>query len=250
MQKIFGVEKRRLPLMGIAGLLLAALIFSLAADVSPASSTAPRQGNPTPAPSGAAQLAPGQVAISFPVSPFDLPYGLAPGGYVDIFVSFSFIDVDPQFQTALPNSVALLSQLDSGEIVVGEPRPGRVEPSTLSATGVMVGPGEAQRPRRVVQRTIQRALVVQVADLSGPGATGGGPAQANKAAQPVQLTLGVTPQDAAVLVWLLKAQLPLAFVLYAEGGEPAASLQPVTLDYILQTFTVAPPNTLPFTVEP
>ena len=106
------------------------------------------------------------TAISVPLDPTGIgqvAYGLQPGDYVDVIMSFLFVDVDEEFQTRLPNTISVITRAETGELVIGAPRSGRTEPSTLSPEGVLVGPSEtAQRPRLVTQRTVTDAWVLHV----------------------------------------------------------------------------------------
>lgn len=52
----------------------------------------------------ASLIAPGMVAVAVPINRFSsLAYGIATGDHVNIIATMAFIDLDNQFQTALPN---------------------------------------------------------------------------------------------------------------------------------------------------
>src|SRR5690606_38819853 len=90
-------------------------------------------------------------------------YGIQDGDYVDVILSFLFIDVDEEFQTRMPNNISIITTLETGELTIGAPRQGRQEPNALSPQGVLVSPSEKnQRPRLSTALTIENAFVVHV----------------------------------------------------------------------------------------
>lgn len=222
---------------------------------------------------------PGTVAVSIPLDPSGIgqvAYGIKDGDRVDIILSFLFVDVDPAFQTRMPNNYSVITRLETGELSIGAPRQGRVEPSTLSPEGVLLGPSEAsQRPRLVTQRTVTDALVVHVGFFDEDGKLFGKtptplevatlpppPGEETQQQQevtppptatpytPVIITLGVTPQDALVLTWAVDAQIPITLALRQAGDRTVTETQPVTLDYMIRNYGVEPPTTLEFSLEP
>jgi len=228
----------------------------------------------------AAILPPGLVAVSIPLDLSgvgQVAFGIRDGDYVDVILSFLFIDVDETFQTRLPNNVSVITRLETGELSIGAPRQGRQEPSTLSPEGVLVGPSESsQRPRLVTQRTVENAFVVHVGYFPESGNFIGStptpleiapppppPGEEGEAQQvptsvvasatpfmPVIITLGVTPQDALVLTWAVDAQIPITLALRAAGDVGSTPTQAVTLQYMIQNFNITEPDTLPFALEP
>jgi len=218
------------------------------------------------------------VAVSVPLDPTGIgqvAYGLQPGDYVDVIMSFLFVDVDEGFQTRLPNTISVITRAETGEMVIGAPRQGRVEASTLSPEGVLVGPSEtAQRPRLVTQRTIADAWVVHVGYFPPGGNIVGAtptpiaveppPAAPGEAPQgvpptaaptvtpfaPTIITLAVTPQDALALVWAIDAQIPITLALRAAGDRTITQTEAVSLQYMIQNFNITQPAALPFSLEP
>ena len=220
------------------------------------------------------------VAVSIPLDPSgvgQVAYGIRDGDFVDVILSFLFVDVDPAFQTRLPNNISIITRLETGELVIGAPRQGRTEASTLTPEGVLLGPSEpSQRPRLVTQYTVQNAFVVhvgyfdetgkfigltptptQMATMLPPGEQAG--AQQNQPVTPppsptpytpLIITLGVTPQDALVLTWAVDAQIPITLVLRAAGDDRVVNTDPVTLDYMIRNYNATPPNALEFALEP
>jgi len=218
------------------------------------------------------------VAISVPLDPTGIgqvAYGLQPGDYVDVIMSFLFVDVDEDFQTRLPNTISVITRAETGEMVIGAPRQGRVEASTLSPEGILVGPSEsAQRPRLVTQRTITDAWVVHVGYFPPGGNIVGAtptpivvepppppPGEAQQNAPPTAvptatpyaptiITLAVTPQDALGLVWAIDSQLPITLALRAAGDRTVTQTEAVSLQYMIQNFNITQPAALPFSLEP
>ena len=217
-----------------------------------------------------------RVAISIPLDPTgvgQVAYGIQAGDYVDVILSFLYIDVDPTFQTRMPNNVSLITRLQTGELSIGSPRQGRPEASTLSPEGVLLSPGESsQRPRLVTQRTVTGAWVLRVGYFPPGGDIVGGtptpqvfetvpppPGEGAQAATPqptatpfapLIITLAVTPQDALVLTWAVDAQIPITLALRAAGDTTETVTDPVTLDYMIRTYNAEPPIALEFALEP
>jgi Flp pilus assembly protein CpaB len=177
------------------------------------------------------------VAVSIPLDPSgvgQVAYGIQDGDYVDVILSFLYVDVDPTFQTRLPNNISLITRIVTAEggdqgLTIGAPRQGRIEPSTLTPDGMLLSPSEpSQRPRLVTQRTVTDAFVVHVGYFPQGGqfigatptpeeiATAEPPPPGTETQQqqqqqqptaqptatayaPLIITLAVTPQDALVL---------------------------------------------------
>lgn len=222
------------------------------------------------------------VAVSIPLDPSGIgqvAYGIQDGDFVDVILSFLFVDVDPTFQTRLPNNVSLITRLETGELSIGAPRQGRTEASALTPEGVLLGPSEpSQRPRLVTQYTVQNAFVVHVGYFDESGSlfgqtptptqipTQGPPGEQTQQQQqqqqaatplptatlftPLIISLGVSPQDALVLTWAVDSQIPITLVLRAAGDDRIVTTEQVTLDYMIRNFNAAPPNALEFALEP
>lgn len=218
------------------------------------------------------------VAVSIPLDPSGIgqvAYGIQDGDWVDVILSFLFVDVDPTFQTRMPNNISLITRLETGELSIGAPRQGRPEASTLTPEGVLLGPSEpSQRPRLVTQRTVTNAFVVHVGYFPEGGQFIGGtptpmeiatlppppgdetdpanqtPDPTETPYAPVIITLAVSPQDALVLTWAVDSQIPITLALRAAGDTSTTNTQPVTLDYMIRTFNAEPPNALEFALEP
>lgn len=216
-----------------------------------------------------------RVAISVPLDPTgvgQVAYGIQAGDFVDVILSFLYIDVDPAFQTRMPNNVSLITRLETGELSIGSPRQGRPEASTLSPEGVLLSPSESsQRPRLVTQRTVTGAWVLrvgyfppggdiigatptpqQIETLPPPGEGGQAttPLPTVTPFAPLIITLAVTPQDALVLTWAVDAQIPITLALRTAGDTTEVATDPVTLDYMIRTYNAQPPVALEYALEP
>jgi Flp pilus assembly protein CpaB len=230
--------------------------------------------------SDAALLLPaGRVAISMPLDASgigSMAHGLKHGDYVDVILSFLFIEVDETFQTRQPNQISIISRDEAGLLVFSEPLEGRPEPSTLSSLGVLVSPSEQQRPRLVTQRTVTGAQVIHVGFFPPDGKIVGvmspeppetptpapvqeGQQQATAAPTveptpnlPIIITLAVEPQDALVLTWALDAQIPVTYALRSNADktiEPPPTTA-VTLQYLIENYDIPPAPILPYALEP
>lgn len=225
----------------------------------------------------AAILPVGLRAISVPLDLSgvgSVAYGIQDGDFVDVILSFLFIDVDEEFQTRMPNNISIITTLETGELTIGAPRQGRQEPNALSPQGVLVSPSEPnQRPRLSTALTIENAFVVHVGYFPPDGEFIGStptaipvspppPAPGEEQAQnvtpqptateyvPTIITLGVTPQEALVLTWAVDSQIPITLALRPAGDLSSAPTQSVTLQYMIQNFNIAQPDRLPFALEP
>jgi pilus assembly protein CpaB len=205
----------------------------------------------------AALLVPqGRVAVAFPIDQqSSVAYAIQPGDYVDVLIVASFIDIDTEFQTELPNLISFFSTATTATLTLSDPIDrGRIEtpPGLPSDSSSIVFPREAQRPRRVAQLTVPAAKVLRIGpwiELAStqaptPAATGQPPAPPPP---PDIVTLAVEPQDALVLLWARKSEMYMELALRAPGSEDAR-YQPeaVTLQYMLTRFNIAVPPKLEY----
>ena len=208
------------------------------------------------------------VAVSVPMDRLtSVAYAVQDGDRVDIIVSMLFVDVDEVYQSLVPNNVTLFNITEEGiEFIPAQA--GRPETSALGP--VIVGPSEQQRPRLVTQRTVQDAFVVHVGNFPVGGRFIGVPptptpvpveveegADPNTPPPPTPtperpdiITLGVSPQDAVVLVWAIESKLPITFALRSASDTSRVPTTPVTLDYMMSEFNISLPVKRPFALEP
>lgn len=216
---------------------------------------------------------PGLVAIAVPISPSGVSavsFAPQPGDFVDIILSFLFVEVDETFQSRRPNFVSIITRAENGALVFSPPLEGRSEPSPLSSLGVLVIPGEVQRPRLTTQRTVERAQVIWVGNFPRDGRILGlmtptpfdtpTPNPEEGAAQPTvppptvgipsHITLAVEPQDALVLTWAIDARIPINITLRNPSDTGSTPTTAVTLQYLIDNYSVPNPPILPFALEP
>jgi Flp pilus assembly protein CpaB len=221
----------------------------------------------------AAVIPRGKVAISIPVDRLtDVAYAPHDGDYVDIIVSFLFIDVDPNFQTQKPNSLTLTSIAADGTIQLQTGIQGELQANNFSQFPVVAGPSEKQRPRLVTQRTVQAAWVVHsgtfpldgqflrpvATPLPTPTPAEGEPTKAAPPPTPVPpfpdiLTVAVDPQEAVTIAWIIESRIPMTLVLRSAQGDPTAKgdlTATVSLQYMIETYQITVPPGLPYALEP
>ncbi len=222
----------------------------------------------------AAVIPVGLQAISVPIDRNSaVSFAPRPGDYVDVIVSFLYVDVDEEFQSRKPNNLSFTTIKQDGTIEIVQGLQGRLEPSSLSQYPVVVGPSEVQRPRLTTQRTIQSALVIHMGTFPLEGnfigntptpaiqptvaadsgeATKGPPTAIPTKPFPETITIAVRPQEAVVLAWLIESRVPLTFTLRSPNERDRANVPstPVTLRYIVETYQVAQAPKLPYALEP
>jgi Flp pilus assembly protein CpaB len=217
----------------------------------------------------AAVLPNGLVAVALPVDrTTSVAYAVQDGDRVDLIISMLFVDVDEVFQSITPNKVTLFQITDQG-IETQAGIEGRPEQSTIGP--VIIGPSERQRPRLVTQRTIQDALVVHIGEFpldgkfigelptptpvpataeAGGGTAGTPPPPPTAIPKPDIVTLGVTPQNAVVIVWAIESRLPVTMALRSAGDTSRTSTQQVTMDYVMSEFRIDLPARRDYSIEP
>ena len=211
------------------------------------------------------------VAVSIPIDRVtSVAYAVQQGDRVDIIISMLFVDVDEAFQSIVPNNITLVQVGENG-IELADTIQGRPESTSLGFA--IIGPSERQRPRLVTQRTIQDALVVYVGDFPRNGrflgVTQPPPTPTGQAAQPTAapsgggtvvptatparpdiITLGVTPQEAVFLTWIVEAKLPVTLALRSATNVSRETTTAVTLDWVLNEYNIDVPVKRTFTIEP
>ena len=235
----------------------------------------------------AAQIPPGYVAISIPISRLtSVSYALQPGDRVGVLVSLPMVDVDFDFQSALPNmSAAVIGNAvwvsvrnndeEGGGVMSAETLQTFVQ--QVTSPGGPVGrvheegdftlyavPSEAQRPRLVTQLIIHDARVLHVGDFlerdvqATPEPQEGetAPEQQEQTpppaapAPPDVVTLIVTPQDAVTLKYLLDRHVILTLVLRGAEDDAPLETESVTLKYLLNEYRLVIPSKESFDLAP
>lgn len=236
--------------------------------------------------SDAAALLPiGTRMVSIPIDRItSVGYAIQPGDRVDLIVSLLFVDVNADFQTIEPNVYRVITADENGALAFSFGIDGEFDTVNLplsqlgtSSLAVVKQPSEARRPRLTTAMTIQDALVVYQGDfppdgrIFSLGATpvpipdgevvddtatttnqraAGAEAAAPAIVRPDLVSLAVSPQEAIVLSYLIEAKVPITMALRPAnqiGGEP---VQPVDLEYIMNTYSITLPNKLIYSIEP
>lgn len=225
----------------------------------------------------AAVLPSSLVAVAMPIDRLtSVAYAIQPGDRVDIIVSMLFVDVDEAFQSIAPNTYRLIREIPDG-LFISEQLAGRPDQITLG--NVIIQPSEYPRPRLLTQRTIQDALVVQVGEFRADGllfeptptptpvpaegeAVEGEEEAAAEEVPPDQVlptptpvrpdivTLGVTPQEAVLLVWAIESRLPLTLALRSVADTSSVPTEAVTLDVFMSEYRITVPGKREYTIEP
>lgn len=172
----------------------------------------------------------GRVAVAFPVDRFSgLAYALRPGDRVDVMMSLSLVQIDPEFRSVLPNVTQRVDQAALAEgqsFLFSTTTQGRLEliPAINLVAEIAPGGGQegTQRPRQVTQLTIQQAEVVWVGTWNNQGTTPDltapppeGATEGETVAATTMQRLEMTPD---VVILSMPAQDALALKLAQETG--------------------------------
>jgi pilus assembly protein CpaB len=230
-----------------------------------------------PGPSWAALVPHGMTAISIPTDRFALSaYAINNGAHINLNACFLFVDVDPTFQTILPNLTASLTGtgflpestipiLSLGVGAQGSAQ-GRLELDPSLQQPYYLLPSEtAQRARMVCQMMLQDVVVMKVGDFSrDAGATIDTPsvpptdAEGNPvpSTPPDVITLIVTPQDSITLTYLLNLQQTAAtqtkfsMTLRNPNDMARQATEAATLQFLLGQYNIPVPAKLPYALHP
>jgi Flp pilus assembly protein CpaB len=190
----------------------------------------------------------GKVAVAFPVTELSsVAYALQPGDRVDVLVSVSFVDLDAQYQLKLPVVLTGGEDCLAGCQPSGEQRERPVTQLTVQdAEVLMIGPWGAGVAFPAEELTVEATPV--------PGEGEGPPQVTTPSGQATYdvVILVVSPQDALVLKWARenKALIDLALRSGEAGGDQDLfTTEPVTLEYMVRRFGIAPPAKLEYGLE-
>jgi Flp pilus assembly protein CpaB len=222
------------------------------------------------------QIPPGYVAISVPIDMLSaVSWALQPGDHVSVLVALLVNDLDPSFQTKLPNGAGVVqvpgTNKDGNIVLV--PKTIQIAPGTIGRTEldgtlsqpVYVQPSENQRPRVVSQVLISDATVLGVGDFSqiikaanevvtGPTPTpapGTTPVVPTAIPTPDKITLVVSPQDAVTINYvMLNKGAKLNLVLRSAQDTKQVKTEAVTLQFLMDQYNIPLPSKLPYGLEP
>ncbi len=224
-------------------------------------------------PTWASLIPTGMTAVSIPIDRLGLVgYGVNNGAHVNIIACLLFVDIDPSFQSALPNQTALLTgtgfAVDTGlpvlslGVAASGSVQGRLELDPSLQQPYYLIPSERQRPRMVCQMLLQDKVVMRVGDfpLDPTASLTAAPAPAPVSTDPqVQqaapvapdiVTLIVSPQDAITLSYLMRTDADLSLTLRKPSDELLQATEALTLQFLLSQYNIPVPAKLPYSLEP
>jgi len=225
----------------------------------------------------ASSIPAGMTAMSLPISRLAVSgYAITDGAHVNLNACFLFVDVDPAFQTVLPNLVAgltgtgflpdALPALTVGATAGGSPQ-GRLEldPSLGAQQPFYIVPNNVadqagQRPRMVCQMLLQDAVVLKLGNFPLSSAT---PAAADPnaaatttdpnapaPAAPDIVTLIVSPQDSITLTYLMYTNAQISMTLRNPTDQARQATEASTLQFLLSQYNIPVPAKLPYAMQP
>jgi len=218
-------------------------------------------------PAWAVQIPTGMVAITIPTNRLATAgYGINDGAHVNVNACLLFIDIDPSYQTILPNRTSVvtgtgfppdaLPVLSAAAVSGGDAATqGRVELDPTLQQPFYVIPSEAQRPRMVCQMILQDKVVMKLGNFTlaapsaDPNATPS-PAQAQEQAAPDIITIMVDPQDSIYLNYLIYNGALITMTLRNPNDTSRIETQAATLTNLLTKYGISLPSKLPYTTGP
>jgi pilus assembly protein CpaB len=219
-------------------------------------------------PNWAVQIPTGMVAQAIPTNRLALVgYGVNDGAHVNVNACMLFVDIDPAFQTILPNYTAVLTgtgfeQEGAAPVLSvsvaggGEAsRQGRVELDPTLQQPFYAVPSETQRPRLVCQMILQDIVVLKLGNFAlqaaptDPNVTPS-PAQAQQQANPDIVTLMVNPQDSISLNYFVYSGAMLSLSLRNPNDTSRFAAESATLTSLLTQYNISLPSKLPYAVQP
>jgi Flp pilus assembly protein CpaB len=245
--------------------------------VSDASAAVPVSG-----PEWASLIPPGMTAMSIPTDRLSVSgYAVNDGAHVNINACLLFVDVDPSYQTILPNLTAVLTGTGLGNIDGGGAATG--EGSSFSVTGLpilslgvaasgapqgrleldpsvqqpyYVVPSEPQRPRLVCQMLLQDVIVLKLGNFTLVPEATTAEQQQDPNAQPAApvapdlVTLVVSPQDSITLSYLVYSNAKLMLTLRNPSDQSRVASEASTLQFLLSQYNIPVPAKLPYAMQP
>jgi len=221
-------------------------------------------------PAWAVQIPSGMVAATIPTNRLALVgFGVNDGAHVNVNACMIFVDVDPAFQTVLPNFTSVLTGTGFVEgalpvlsvaATTGEQpsRQGRIELDPTLQQPFYAVPSEAQRPRLVCQMILQDVVVMKLGNfvLQAPATTSTdpnatpSPAQAQQQASPDIVTLMVNPQDSISLNYFVYGGAMLSMTLRNPNDTSRFAAESATLTSLLTQYNISLPSKLPYSAQP
>jgi len=185
---------------------------------------------------------------------------------VNVNACMLFVDVDPSFQSILPNFTAVvtgtgfvpdqLPVLSASVTGGGEAaKQGRVELDPTLQQPFYAVPSEPQRPRLVCQMILQDVVVMKLGnfEVAAPSADPNvtpSPAQTQQQAAPDIVTLMVNPQDSISLNYFVQSGTVLTMTLRNPNDTSRFAAESATLTSLLTQYNISLPSKLPYAMQP
>jgi pilus assembly protein CpaB len=228
-----------------------------------------------PGPAWAVQVPPGMVAMAIPTNRLaTAAYGVNDGAHVNITACMLLVDIDPAYQSVLPNHVGILTapqnvppdlmpgislglvNLGAAEGAGAQPYQGRTEVENAFQQGIYVIPSEPQRPRLVCQMVLQNVVVMNLGNFQLQAPVAADPnvtpsaAQVQQDAAPDIITLMVTPQDSIALNYFMYSGATMSMALRNSTDNSRIDAQSATLTSLLTQYNISLPSKLPYGQQP
>lgn len=220
-------------------------------------------------PQWASLIPPGMTAIAIPVDRLAVSgYAINSGAHVNVNACLLFVDIDPAYQTILPNIAGTLTGtglgaeaglpvLSLGVAAGGSPQ-GRLELDPSVQQPYYLLPSEAQRPRMVCQTLLQDVIVMRLGDFplveADPAAEPAAPTDPNAAPPPAVapdiVTLIVSPQDSVTLSYLVYTNARISLTLRNPSDQARLATEASTLQFLLSQYNIPVPAKLPYAMHP
>lgn len=219
-----------------------------------------------PPPTWSFQVPPGMVAASIPTDRLSTSaYAINKGAHINVNVCMTLVDIDPAYQTILPNYLSSMNDLffppeersviTIDPVTVEEPaRQGRTELDPTFQKPIYVVPSESQRPRLVCQIVLQDVVVLNLGNFplqvqavtpqQDPNAAAAVPTQAEQ--RPDIITLMVSPQDSISLNYFVYSGAVFSMTLRNPNDNSRIDAQSATLTSILTQYNISLPSKLPY----
>ena len=227
----------------------------------------------------------GRVAVAFPINKYSgAAFAMRPGDKVDVLMSLPVVELDPEFNTKLPNVTQRVDDLalaEGRDFLFPDALEGRLELiEPLNLVGEVSGPissddesKSTQVPRRVTQLTIQQAEVIWVGTWQDPlelerqaaqAAAEAELAAANSEvpvptptplpsrleARPDVVILSLSAQDALALKWSLERGVDIDLALRAPGDTTVFATNSVSLPVLVDNGALRIPEKSDFDIDP
>ena len=219
-----------------------------------------------PGPAWAVQVPAGMVAVAIPTNRLaTAAYGVNDGAHVNVNACMTFVDVDPAWQSVLPNYVSAMQDVyfpvDARPNISIDPltaelsaRQGRVELDPTFQKPIYTVPSENQRPRLVCQTILQNVVVMNLGNFQLQAPVAVDPAATPVAGQqqetaPDIITLMVTPQDSIALNYFVYSGAVMSMTLRNPNDNSRIEAQSATLTSLLTQYNISLPSKLPYAFQ-